>query len=88
MEVTVQTDQLLVIRRRRSGRVWCETCGREVETLDPQEAGKLAAASQPLLAGKAGPEAWHMCVGHDGQPLICLESLLKGPQSGNTSNLE
>jgi hypothetical protein len=75
-EITVQTDQIVIIRRRRSRRVWCQQCGREVDAVAVHEATSFAGAEQLALPGN--PEsAWHVCIGDDGETLICLDSLLK-----------
>jgi hypothetical protein len=74
-EITIQTEQLLIIQRRRSPRVWCEKCGREVEAVGLPEAGVLAGISHPMLLPNAAPDAWHICPGQDGEPRVCLESL-------------
>jgi hypothetical protein len=76
MEITVQTDPVLIIRRR-SRRVWCQKSGREVNAIAVQEATSLAGAGQLALPADPESEAWHLCAGNDGQTLICLESLLK-----------
>jgi hypothetical protein len=76
-EITVQTDRILIIRRRRSRRAWCQQCGREVDAIAAQEATSLAGSEQLVLPGDPGSEAWHVCAGNDGEPLICLDSLLK-----------
>lgn len=77
-EITVQTDRILIIRRRQFRRVWCQQCGREVEAITVQEAGNLAGGVERLaLPGNPESEAWHVCAGGDGETLICLESLLK-----------
>ncbi len=77
MEITVQTDRVLIIRRRQSRRVWCHQCGREVDAVGLQEAGELTGVPQLALPGNAASGAWHVCAGKDGEPVICLESLLK-----------
>jgi hypothetical protein len=77
MEITIQTDRLVIIRRRRSGQVWCPTCGHPVEVVDLQEAERLAGTAQPALPANVGHQAWHVCAGENGETLICLESLLK-----------
>jgi len=77
MEVTVQTERILIIRRRRSRKVWCQQCGREVDAVAMQEATSLASSEQLALPGNPLSEAWHVCEGRDGETLICLESLLK-----------
>lgn len=77
MEITIQTDRLMIIRRRQSGRVWCEQCRREVEVVGLQDAGNFAGSLRPALPGNTGSEAWHVCIGKNGERVICLESLLK-----------
>jgi hypothetical protein len=37
-EITVETDRVLIVRRRRALRVWCPECGREVDMAAPVEA--------------------------------------------------
>jgi len=80
MEITVQKDRLLIIRRRQSRRVWCQKCRREVDVIAVQEAASFAGAEQLALPGNLESEAWHVCAGKDGETLICLESLLKAGQ--------
>jgi len=77
MEITVQTDRILIIRRRQRRRAWCQQCGREVDAIVMQEATSLAGSAQLALPGNSESEAWHVCAGKGGEQLICLESLLK-----------
>jgi len=76
-EITVQTDRVLIIRRRRSRRAWCQQCGREVDAIGMQEATSLGGSEQLTLPGNPESERWHVCAGSDGETLICLDSLLK-----------
>jgi len=76
IEMTVQTDRLMIIRRR-SRRVWCQQCRREVNAVSWQEAESLAGTAQPHLPRDAQLEAWHVCTGEDGEQFVCLQSLLK-----------
>jgi hypothetical protein len=83
MEITIQTDQVVVFRRRRLRRVWCERCGSDVVAVDLQEAGKLT--GMPALAlptGNAGTHAWHISPNTDDGPVVCLRSLLQSLQLG------
>lgn len=84
-EMTIQTDQLLIIRGHASTRGWCPECGREVDMLGLKEAEALGGAPhpltiQPLLPGWAVSRGWHWSQAPDGSPQVCLESVLK---SGN-----
>lgn len=76
-EVTIETDQLWVIRRRRGVRAWCQVCGREVDMVRLSEVRGVTKQSQLEIADGSVSEAWHMSEGADGKPLVCLESLLK-----------
>jgi hypothetical protein len=75
--MTVQTDRVLIIRERRSRRAWCQQCGCEVAVVSFEEAESLAGAAQPVLPGNPESKTWHICTGHNGEQLVCLESLLK-----------
>lgn len=74
MEITVQTDRLLIIHRRQLWRGWCEKCGREVEMVGVRDALAIAGGMQRRLGRDS--HGWHVCEGADGQQLICLESVL------------
>lgn len=83
MEITIQTDQVVIFRKRRLRRVWCERCGSDVVAVDLQEAGKLT--GMPPLAlpdGNAGAQAWHISPSTDDEPVVCLRSLLHSLQLG------
>lgn len=75
-EITIETDRVLIIRRK-SRRVWCQQCGREVDSVGLQEAGRLSGPRQLALPGNVESEAWHVCAGGNSELVICLESLLK-----------
>lgn len=76
-EITIETDRVLIIRRRRWRRVWCQQCGRDVDAIGLQEVRSVAGGTLARLPGNAESEAWHVCTGQDGEPVFCLESLLK-----------
>ncbi|HEX8815717.1 MAG TPA: hypothetical protein VF753_09470 [Terriglobales bacterium] len=82
-EITVETDQILVLRKSRTSRNWCAECGREVEMVTVNNAGVLTGGNaqtpklQAVLPGGRDDRGWHWSQDADGTPLICLESLLK-----------
>jgi hypothetical protein len=82
-EVTVETDQILVIQRLRATQAWCAECGREVDMVTLKVAAALSAKDaqilgpQPMLPGYGEGRGWHWSQAADGTPLICLESLLR-----------
>jgi len=73
-EITIETDRVLIIRRRRVLRAWCQECGHEVEMVDPREAEAITAVRGLPLRDCA---QWHVAQSHEGTGLICLDSLLK-----------
>jgi hypothetical protein len=76
-EVTVETDRVLIIRRRHSTRVWCGECAREVDMVGLADASVLTGITQQGMRHGAQARKWHFSEGQDGTPLICLESLLQ-----------
>jgi hypothetical protein len=85
-EITVQTDRILILRRRRSRRLWCEKCGREVDVVSFDGWGSLAGSPHPMLATGTLPDRWHICF-NDGEQWVCLESLLSSLRSENETEL-
>jgi hypothetical protein len=76
-EITIETDRVLIIRRRRVVRVWCQECRSQADMVDLREAEGLTGLSRRALSEGAEARKWHMCQGQDGASLVCLESLLK-----------
>lgn len=76
-EVTIETDRVTTIRRRRSVQVWCKKCVRVVDAVGLEEAGAMVGITQLKVRDCAGDAGWHVCEGWNGEALICLESLLK-----------
>jgi hypothetical protein len=77
MEITIQTDRLMLIRGRRSTRAWCHQCGREVEMVGLSEAAALAGGGKAVLPDSTQGQGWHISEDRNGSPLVCLESVLK-----------
>jgi hypothetical protein len=77
--ITVETEQVLIIRRRGCIRRWCRECAREVDMVSFTEAGALTGLPGRQLCEHARAEKWHLAA--DGSPLICLDSLLKSTPS-------
>ncbi len=76
-EITVETDQVLFIRRRRTIRAWCPECGCEVDLIGEVEAETFTGMSGQALREHAQICGWHISQGSGGAGLVCLESLLK-----------
>ena len=87
-EITIETDHILVIRRRRSTGFWCAECGREVDVIGWQEAWAFVGKTAPTPTSSPLPDGWHLCTGQAGELLVCVESLLRALRLGNNKNLE
>ena len=77
IEITVETDRLLIIRRRRLLRAWCQECGGEVEMVSLGEAEALTEVSGQEFCGFAQANSWHLSENREGTCFVCLESLGK-----------
>ena len=76
-EITVETERVLIIRRRPLVRAWCQECGGEVEMVSLEEAEALIEVSGQELCESAEAPRWHLSENQEGICLVCLESLLK-----------
>jgi hypothetical protein len=77
-EITVETDQVLIIRQRRSGvRAWCDGCAQPVKLVTAEEAATVAGVSTRTIYRWVEAEKVHFTETPDGSLLICLNSLLK-----------
>jgi hypothetical protein len=76
-EITIESDQLLIIRRRRTVRFWCQECGCELEMISVAEAEALTGITRPMLDDGAEARGWHFAEASDNATLVCLESLRK-----------
>jgi hypothetical protein len=81
-QITIETDQVLIIRRRGCVRQWCRECGRETDMVSLSQAGLVTGVAQPLLLECARTERWHLTEAVAGAPLVCLDSLLKAAGAG------
>jgi hypothetical protein len=77
-EITVETDQIMVVRKRqRQVRSWCPECGREVDMVDLKEAESLTGMPQAMFSCGVGDRGWHWSQAEDGSTLVCVASLRK-----------
>jgi hypothetical protein len=76
-EITVETDRVLIIRRRRTLRAWCQECGGEVEMVSLAEEQALTEVSGQEFHESAETHRWHFAEDREETCLVCLESLRK-----------
>ena len=73
-QITIETDQVLIIRRQCVGKAWCRVCEQEVDVVRTDQArGLLGSATD--AAGQP-TRRWHFCQDAEGSALICLNSLM------------
>jgi hypothetical protein len=74
--ITIETEQLVVIGRKKSVRVWCEQCAAEVDLVPIEGAAELARVDVGTIRHLLNGEQFHWS--HSGGSVgICLNSLLK-----------
>lgn len=74
-EITVETNEVLIVRRVQVYRGWCPFCAREVDMVGLPDARALA--RMPGEGAGSGKSAkWHLSEDQEAA-LVCLESVLK-----------
>lgn len=81
IEITVETAQILVLRCRTTP-AWCGQCAAQVERLTLEDAAVAAGISLPTLYQRAEAGLLHSIEAVQGQPYICLNSLLNSISEG------
>jgi hypothetical protein len=76
-EITVETDRVVTVQRRRVVRAWCQECGGEVEMVSLAETQALTEVSGPVFQESAQAHRWHFSENEEGTYLVCLQSLRK-----------
>jgi len=76
IEIHIETDRILIVRRHRAMRTWCRECGGEVDMIGLKAVQTLTGIALTVLREQIDNQVWHSFRSDDGQPLVCLESLL------------
>jgi hypothetical protein len=79
--ITVENEQILIIRRRGCARRWCWECGREAEMVEFAQVAALTGVARRSIRDVANLRKWHLGEAGDGMPLICLDSLLNSAEA-------
>ena len=77
LEITVETNLLVVLRGASRIPVWCGECSSMVQTISPEEAAVLANLSTRALYRRVEAGRLHLIEPAEQSPLICLDSLLR-----------
>jgi hypothetical protein len=77
LRVTVETEQLVIIRRRQITRFWCSQCGDESEFIPVEAVGRMLrgglSEGTQLLEG----DGFHLRKIENGSVVVCVKSLPK-----------
>jgi hypothetical protein len=77
IEITIETDRVVIIRRNRPTRAQCQECRSEADMLDITTAAELTGMTDRTLRDLMDAQELHLGQSPDGSLRICLESLLK-----------
>jgi hypothetical protein len=77
IEITIETDRVVIIRRNRPTRAQCQECGSEADMLDMTTAAELTGLTDRMLHDLMDAQELHLGQSSDGSLRICLESLLR-----------
>lgn len=85
--ITIETERVLMLRCGSLGRMWCEQCVAEVETISLE-------ALASLTEGPARNQQWidsgalHRIAGEQGPVRVCQKSLLRllGQENASLTN--
>ncbi|HKP86131.1 MAG TPA: hypothetical protein VJZ26_08545 [Blastocatellia bacterium] len=85
-EITIETDQVLVIRRRRKTlRTWCAACARKVVMVTADEAAAVAHVSLRTLYRWVESCTVHFTETQEGLLFVCLDSLYPRPHAADAA---
>jgi hypothetical protein len=80
-EFTVETDQILIIRRHFTVRRWCPECGREVDMVGREEAEALLESAGAKLHDDAKADDCRFRENPEGTESVCFECRLRRRES-------
>jgi hypothetical protein len=77
IQITIETEWVLRIRRTVNTRLWCQKCGCAVDAVNLTQAEILTNTAPATFRARAEANQWHCFEGPDGTLFVCLESVLK-----------
>jgi hypothetical protein len=81
-EITVETERLLIIRRRyQAVEDWCEGCGEVVLMIRPDQAAAVTGRTLRTIFSEIEDGRLHFREFPDGLLVVCLTSLLETARS-------
>lgn len=76
-KITIETERLLVISRKKGAEAWCERCKAPRKMLEPRDAAAISGLSARAVFRRVESGQLHFTETPDGALLICLDSLLE-----------
>jgi hypothetical protein len=73
MEITVETDEVVTVRRAKVYRAWCAECAREVDMVAVTDAWAIVGVPKTVPTRSV---KWHVYEQQE-TALVCMESLMK-----------
>ena len=81
-EITVETERLLIIRRRyQAVEEWCPDCERLVLMIRPDQAAALSGRTLRAIFADIEKGLLHFLESPDGMVLVCLNTILDSQPS-------
>ena len=77
IQITIETELVMEIRRSVNARLWCQECGCSVDVVDLTQAEILTNTLPATFRAQAEASQWHCFEGPDGTTFVCLGSVLK-----------
>ena len=77
IEITIETDRVVIIRRNRPTRAQCRECGSEADMLDMTTAAEFIGMTDGMLRDLMNTQEFQVGQSPDGSLRVCLESLRK-----------
>ena len=73
-QITVETDQVIIIRRQRVTRAWCDECRDDADFIPLEDINRAIDTG----TGSVGGRRLHFGKAPDGSAVVCSKSLVKG----------
>ncbi len=73
--ITIERDQVLIIRESHAGRRWCSQCGAEVDAVSAEEIDSIIRRTSRSPGQGLSNDSIHLLADGEGDVRICLNSL-------------
>ena len=75
IEVTIETERLLIASNRKVATIWCDACSRLVKMISVDEAAALTGQTERTIYGWVESGRLHFSETPEGRLRICLNSI-------------